>query len=254
MEFEFFSQFTQKYKKSQDEKPDKSSLKQQPPKDPPSQDTLKRLAKIKSLIDEPQESSPEIRFSKIQEQMNEAVCHETIRQERFNPTIYCPYCYATNVERLAYAHQISEHNYRYECLNCGEYFNDDSDTPFEQDNPPLHIWMQVWYLIGCTSSYQYIASKLNMDLATVEHMILQLQRTFKVTRPLTKFKSFEEWEQKLGLLYKKKIKGMMAKRKDLLAGESTEQPSDTAEHRKQRDKRRDPTKSPRTSPNKPRSG
>ena len=203
-----------------------------------------RLNDIRDIVHEgPKENQPEIRFSKIDEKLGEAECHETVREERWKEKIICPYCEADDIKRLPIETQKSPFNYRYLCLSCDSKFNDDSETPFEQGVPPLKTWMQCWYLVGCTNSYQYIAAKLGLELALVERMINQLQKLFKAKQPLNKnVSNFDEWSKQNSELYEKKLQQAIQSKKVLLTGETTQNPTDTGEYRRQQERRRDVSK------------
>lgn len=206
---------------------------------------LANMQMLKSIVDQPKEDRPELRFNQIRTHLGEPECHQTVREERWHPSVFCPYCESTNVKRLDPAEQKSRYNFRYQCVSCSKKFNDDSETPFEGGFPPLEVWMQVWYLVGCTTSLPYIAAKLNLDPQLVQQMINQLQKVFNAKQPLTKFLKYEEWAKQAGH-YKKAIKEHIMKKGDLLKGYSVTQPGDTAEYRRQKERRERPSTSPRS--------
>lgn len=203
-----------------------------------------RLNDIRDIVHtSPKENQPEIRFSQINEKLGEAECHETVREERWKDAVTCPYCDSDDVKRLPVEAQKSPFNYRYLCLSCDSKFNDDSETPFEQGVPPLKTWMQCWYLVGCTNSYQYIAVKLGLELALVERMIDQLQKLFKAKQPLNNnVNNYDEWSKQNSELYEKKLQQAIQSKKVLLTGETTQKPTDTGEYRRQQERRRDVSK------------
>lgn len=213
---------------------------------------LYNLRVLKSEVDKPLEQNPsELRFSKIQQHLGIPECHETIRQERWHINIHCPSCRSTNLKRLAQIPPKSPHNHRYRCQDCETEFNDDTGTPMERGAPPLNVWMQCWYLMGCTDSLAYIASKLNLDLGMVEHMVQQLQKTFHAQRPLTRFTGHAEWSRQADAL-RKQLKEELLKQYERLSGDVATAPKDTAEFRRQQNLRR--TQTADTSPPSPTSG
>jgi len=109
---------------------------------------INNLNILKALIDQPKEEKPELRFTTIKQHLGPPECHETIRKERWPQNINCPSCHSINLKRLAQLPPKSPHNHRYKCLDCGLEFSDDTDTPMERGIPPIHIWMQCWYLLG----------------------------------------------------------------------------------------------------------
>jgi transposase-like protein len=198
------------------------------------------LRALKGLLSQPKEEKPEIRFSQMQSMLGTPECFETIRQDRWYLNIYCPDCLSTRLKRLAQVPPQSVHNHRYRCLDCGTTFNDDTGTPIEKGVPPLHIWMQCWYLMGCTDSLSYIAHKLGLDLSTVEKMARQLQKTFSAKQPLTRFIGFTEWHKQSQHLRNQLKDDLMRQYEKLNANVAT-QPTDTAEFRRQESLRRDPS-------------
>jgi len=198
------------------------------------------LSKIKHLIDQPKEDAPDTHFNLIKENLTEEECHKVIKEERWHPTIYCPNCYSTDIQLLEEDQQSSVHNFKYLCLLCRTRFNDDSKTPFEFRVPPIDVWVQCWFLLGCSNSVEYIAAKLNMDIDTVKMIIQELQNTFKVNQPLARTMSYEEWSRQYSQIYSKRIKEEILTRKkkenELHQGISTVQPVDTAETRRQKNR------------------
>ena len=200
----------------------------------------KNLRKIKSVIEQPKETKPDIRFSKIKEHLGTKEYHHTVREERWHPTVYCPNCHSTNVKRLPIEHQKSPYIHRYLCLTCRSRFDDDSKTPFEFGIPPIETWIQCWFLTGCTNSLEYIAAKLNLDVETVRQMIEELRQIFRTNQPLTRLMSYEKWlEQHSATITERIKKGILTKKREdvLFKGESASQPDDTAELRKQKQRK-----------------
>lgn len=201
---------------------------------------LKNLSILKSLVDQPKEDKPELRFSKIKQHLGDPECHETVRQERWPDHIRCPQCQATKLKRLAQLPNKNPLNHRYQCLVCQFIFSDDSDTPIEKSLPPINIWMQCWYLMGCTESLSYIATKLGLDLGMVEYMVNQLQKIFNAQKPLTRFVDQKEWNKQAYQL-KEQLKEDLLKQYERLNANVATAPKDTTEFRRQQNLRRDLT-------------
>lgn len=180
----------------------------------------------------------EVRFSKINQHLGPPEVHETVRLERWQPSIHCPDCYSGHIKRLPQLPPTSPLKHRYRCMDCGSIFNDDSGTPLERSVPPLNIWMQVWYLMGCTESLSYIASKLNLDLGIIEYMAEQLRILFKTDHPLTRFVDYDEWSKKSKHL-RDQLKDDLLKQYERLSADIATIPKDTAEFRRQQNLRRD---------------
>lgn len=202
-----------------------------------SEDILQNLMALKSLVEKPKEAVPDERATEITERVGIPESFETVRQERWHPHIQCPNCSSSNLKRLAQLPSQSSHNHRYRCLECLLEFNDDSGTPLESGQPPVNIWMQCWYLMGCTDSLTYIAAKLNLDLATVERMAQQLKQIFNAQKPLTRFLSFDDWRKQAEGQFKK-LKEDLVKQYELLDANVAITPRDSTEFRRQQNLRR----------------
>jgi len=197
------------------------------------------LQSLKNIVNQPKEEAPGLRFSKINQHLSTPETYETVRQERWDE-ISCPKCKSTHLKRMAQIPPQSPHNHRYHCLDCDTIFNDDTGTAMARGLPPLNIWMQCWYLLGCTDSLNYIAVKLGLDLPTIEVMVRQLQKTFNAKQPLVKLKNFEDWNKQSNQLRVQLKHDLLAQYERLNANIATV-PKDTAEHRRQENLRRDPS-------------
>lgn len=199
-------------------------------------EVLFKLSELKEIVSQQKQESPDEVALKIEHVLGDLETSETLRQERWHISLHCPYCNSQDVKRLALDKQENKTNYKYLCLTCNETFNDDSATDIAQGVPPIHSWMFCWYLLGCTSSLQYIATKLGLRIATVEMMIQHMQKLFKSDAPLKNFMSFDEWVLKHGKNYKIIIQQAIKKQTEMFRGFSLEQPSDTAEMRKSKER------------------
>jgi transposase-like protein len=212
-----------------------------------SEQVLNNLKALKEILEQPKEEMPELRFTKINQHLGDPECHETVRQDRWPENIRCPSCHSTQLKRLAQLPPKSSLNHRYHCLACGLEFNDDSGTPLEKGVPPLNIWMQCWYLMGCTDSLSYIAIKLNLDISMVEVMARQLRKIFNAQKPLTHFLEFDEWN-KQAVQLRKQLKDDLLKQYELLDANVATTPKDTTEFRRQQNLRRTLSSSASTEP------
>jgi len=202
---------------------------------------IDNLHVLQQISQAPKEAHLELRFSRIKQHLGPAESHETVRQERFAKGIFCPECGADKVERLSHfgVTPIASY-YHYVCKNCDHEFNDASGSPFEKGVPPLHVWMQCWYLMGCTDSINFITGQLGLDKHVVELMMRQLQTVFGKHLPLSQGINQDQSE-------KHNFKHSHLSRDDFLmqferlnAPDVAVQPKDTAEYRRQQQIRRDP--------------
>ncbi len=218
-----------------------------------SEQVLNNLKSLKAILEGPKEAAPNRRADQINQLLGIPESYETLRQERWDSEIQCPSCRSINLKRITPVADQSIHNHRYRCLNCLLEFTDDTGTPIETGVPPVNVWMQCWYLMGCTDSLIYIASKLNLDLATVERMVEQLKKIFQSQKPATNTLDFDEWDQRNAHLRKQLTEDLMKHFEVLDANVSTA-PKDTSEFRRQQNLRRnlkastDPL-NPKKSPN-----
>ena len=199
---------------------------------------------LDSITDDPLQAHPtDLRFRQIAETIKKNNLHnEQSSQENWSYKTICPLCESSKIKTLTQAEQTPPHHYPYLCLDCDCLFGDETEVPFMQEMPPLTTWLQCWYLIGCTTSRTYIAAKLGLELDILDKMIRKLQKIFKSEKPETSFKNFEEWSKHDSHLYEKKIQEeIISKKQILLTGESTTSPQDTAEYRRQYNRRRNPT-------------
>lgn len=201
-----------------------------------SPDVLFNLSDLKNIATEPKVDNPEDAAKQIEQLLGPAEAGETLRQERWHGQVQCPYCKSQNVKRLALEEQKDKHIYKYRCLDCSETFNDDSETKLDADVPSLHTWMFCWYLLGCTTSVQYIAAKLGLSVATVELMIQHMQRIFKANEPLKHLLPFDQWYATHGKGYKTAMQEALAKQVERFRGFSVGQEADTAEVRRQKNR------------------
>lgn len=207
-------------------------------------DVLRNMIELKDITSQPKTEQPDNSLKEIKKRLGDPETGETLRQERWDKKVTCPYCKSDKIKKLAAEEQKSAHIYKYNCLNCHENFDDDSETEMEGGVPPLYTWMLCWYLFGCTNSLQYIASKLGLDVGTVELMIQYMQKLFKSEQPLTNFLTFDEWSLKYGKSYKSIMQDSLTKKEVLFGLDTAKTPGDTAEYRKQ--KNRGPKLKPRS--------
>lgn len=198
---------------------------------------VQNLKNLKKVTAEPKEEKLEIRFAKIKEQLNTPESHETVRQERWPKGITCPACHSKNLKRLPHLPHETAHKHRYRCLDCQFEFDDESGTPLEIGVPPLTVWMQCWYLLGCTDSLSYIAARLNLDISLVERMVTQLKKLFQAVGPQTHELNFEEWNEQAEDLKKQLYEDLIKQYEHLNANIATT-PKDTSEFRRQQNLRR----------------
>jgi transposase-like protein len=197
------------------------------------------LRTLKSIIEKCNtDGKVEHAHAQLAEYLDKAEAYETVRIERWADGIRCPYCRCEKIELLAEENRKLHNYYRYLCSECQQQFNDTAKSPLEEEVPSIDMWMEAWYLYGCTQNISYIAAKLGLDTSLVKSMINELQNLFNTKQPVTKLEEkFDKWQQRFSAL-EKSIKENILEKTSLLHGKDTsKQARDTAEHRKQHDRK-----------------
>ena len=206
----------------------------------PSLDLSKLYANLKALksIIENYPANSKLAPTQLTEYLGTAEAHETVRIERWANGIKCPYCECDRVQLIAEENRKLHDYYHYLCSECRQQFNDGTKSPLEHGNPSIEVWMEIWYLYGCTQNISYIASKFGIEVHRIKNMINALQKLFDTQKPATKLEEkFDKWQQKYSA-FEKSIKENIIEKTDLLHGKDTpKQAKDTAEHRKQQNRK-----------------
>lgn len=197
----------------------------------------KSMLSIQQILSQPKEINLQQRAEGLEEELTDPVSHQALRDNRWSNDTFCPYCNSKSIVQLSTDLQESAYNFKYKCLDCESRFDDDTGTNIETGVPPINVWMQCWYLLGCTNKIELIAEKLNLDLRIVEEMIAALQKSFKSKQPTVSQSKQNSWAQHKEL-FKKKIAQVVAEKKnELYGGAIVNQARDTAEERKQKQRK-----------------
>ncbi|MBT4963827.1 MAG: hypothetical protein HON32_06565 [Francisellaceae bacterium] len=189
---------------------------------------------LQHIINKPKEDSLDSRANALKKNLGESESHQALRINRWTESVFCPSCKAKSIIQLPIEQQESAYNYKYKCLECENRFNDDSETEIAKGVPPIHLWMQCWYLLGCTNRSEIIAEKLGLEIKAVEQMIFDLQKSFKSKQPSLTTTKQSNWAQHKDL-FRKKIAAVVAEKKnELYGGDIVRQAIDTNEERKQK--------------------
>lgn len=100
------------------------------------------------------------------------------------------------------------------------------------EHPRLQMLLHLWCLLECTDSPEYIAKYLGLDLEEVKELIRELHNTFSIDSLVSRIRQY--YEQNKHVLELPELQ----KRNELLGTESSLEPKDLAEDRKQRLRRR----------------
>jgi len=105
--------------------------------------------------------NPEVKNQKL----NEAWCHEVLRQLRWPEKITCPHCEQTRVTTHAKSNH-SRYTNRYFCFSCRRTFTDLTGTPFARSHLPLGLWFLSLDLISEGTSTAELARRLGVKWDT----------------------------------------------------------------------------------------
>ena len=107
--------------------------------------------------------------------IDDARCHELVRQHRWPDGVRCPRCGGVSVAR--YGRDDAEpHRQRYRCAGCGARFDDLTGTALAGHHQPLRVWVLCLYLMGLNLSNRQIAQELDLGVSDVQAMTEQLRQ------------------------------------------------------------------------------
>ena len=156
----------------------------------------------------------------------------TLRQERWKFGVHCPFCQSANIQKQQ---NSTEFHAQYLCLDCNEVFDDQTGTPLAGSSIPLQTWIHCWYLSQYCHSPQYIADKLNIDINILINMLHGMQNIFASDTVTAKLKNLPNSINTK--LYDNKKRNEAESKKNLFSqGDTSKQPTDTREYRRQKNK------------------
>ena len=201
----------------------------------PIEDSVRHhLQTLDALLEAPLEDAPDARAAQIKETIKLPEAYQALRQARWPTGVHCTGCHSNNIRRLPQLPLDSEHNHRYRCLDCRLEFNDDDgivggDTG---DDASISVWMQCWYLMGCTDSLSYIAHCLGLDLHHVEWMIQRL-KTILGTYTSPKINLDTEADEAQNKALSEQLRAELQAHYEALDANVSTVPQDTGEYRRQ---------------------
>jgi transposase-like protein len=177
-------------------------------------------------------------FSNIKSHLGKSETYQTLTYERWKNEVKCIRCKSTNIDEIAPKDNLK----RYLCNDCDEEFSDVSETPIDDRLSSITIWVDCWYLIGIGTSISKISEILKIDVKTIKYMILELKKIFGDEMPLAKLEEKEKLKDIISII-KKNVKQITQKHKnETELGYSAEQEVDTAEMRRQNQRKNQNTK------------
>ena len=112
--------------------------------------------------------------------IDDAKCHELVRQHRWPDGVRCPRCGSASAARHG-RDDTQPHRQRYRCTACGARFDDLTGTVLAGHHQPLRVWVLCLYFMGLNLSNRQIAQELGLSQPDVQLMTEQL-RTGLVAR------------------------------------------------------------------------
>jgi transposase-like protein len=79
--------------------------------------------------------------------IDDAKCHELVRQHRWPEGVRCPSCGSASVARHG-RDDTQRHRQRYRCSACGTRFDDLTGTVLAGHHQPLRVWVLRLYFMG----------------------------------------------------------------------------------------------------------
>src|SRR4051812_37588227 len=107
--------------------------------------------------------------------IDDAKCHELVRQHRWPDGARCPRCGSTSVARHG-RDDTQPHRQRYRCTACRGRFDDLTGTALAGHHQPLRVWVLCLYLMGLNLSNRQIAQELDLGVSDVQAMTEVLRR------------------------------------------------------------------------------
>lgn len=125
--------------------------------------------------------------------------------------------------------------FRLELIHDLKLKNSDSvhlEDESEHHHPHPQILLHLWCLLECTDSVAAIANYLELDIEEVEELIFELHHTFSIDSLVSRIRQYYEQNKRL------RESPELRKKSELLGIESSLEPKDITEDRKQRLRRR----------------
>jgi transposase-like protein len=114
--------------------------------------------------------------------IDDAKCHELVRQHRWPDGVRCPRCVSAKVARHG-RDDTQPHRQRYRCWGCGARFDDLTGTVLAGHHRPLRVWVLCLYFMGLNLSNRQIAEELDLGTSDVQAMTEALRQGLAARAP-----------------------------------------------------------------------
>jgi transposase-like protein len=106
--------------------------------------------------------------------IDDVQCYATVRELRWPEGCECPFCGSKKVIKRGFD-DLERAKQRYACNECGQRFDDLTETIFAGHHQPLKVWILCLYFMGLNLSNSQIAQELDLDRTDVQKMATQLR-------------------------------------------------------------------------------
>ena len=103
-------------------------------------------------------------------------CAEKLREDRWNLGLVCVHCGSREVNKRG----TRGYTQRYNCKNCGKWFNDKTGTPMEHSKLPLKTWFYTAFTIQSKVSVKELSETLGLPYATTYRMVKKLRKNMYI--------------------------------------------------------------------------
>src|ERR671929_2416036 len=114
--------------------------------------------------------------------IDDATCHELVRQHRWPDGVRCPRCDGAKIARDG-RDDTQPHRQRYRRAACGARFDDLTGTVLAGHHQPLRVWVLCLYFMGLNLSNRQIAQELGLNVSDVQAMTEQLRQGLVARAP-----------------------------------------------------------------------
>src|SRR3954465_6965130 len=114
--------------------------------------------------------------------IDDAKCHELVRQHRWPDGVRCPRCAGAKVARDG-RDDAQRHRQRYRCAACGARFDGLTGAVRARPRQPLRVWVLCLYLTGLNLSNRQIARELDLGVSDVQAMTETLRQGLTARLP-----------------------------------------------------------------------
>jgi transposase-like protein len=121
----------------------------------------------------------------IRHLIDDAKCFQTVREMRWPEGVQCPHCNSAHVIKHG-RDETQKDRQKYQCRDCGAYFDDLTGTIFQGHHQPLSVWISCLYLMGLNLSNLQIANELDLNKDDVYQMTCLLREGIVKKKPEAK--------------------------------------------------------------------